>query len=99
MRLDEIKDFLINYGVNEKCKGFEYAIDMIDMVQNEGLKKNKDIINRLSKNYNVSYNTIREELRYAITLSNKYGGRLTIKDLVKIALQKDKERKEINVFN
>ena len=88
----EIRQFLIDFGVNEHCKGFDYAIELVKLVLKDNNIKNKDIIYYISEKENVSPNTVRETLRYAITLTNKYGGRLTIKNLIKQALQKQKER-------
>lgn len=92
MKKKEIIDFLRSYGIYEQCDGFDYLIEVIDYaVKNREFNVAK-IISIVAKKYGKNDNSIRNQLRYCVTMKNYYGGRLTVKEVVKSAIRKTKEK-------
>lgn len=89
MEEEKIITFLKDSGVNEKSLGFNYSVSLIKIILDNPHYTIKNVINYIASEEKKPPTTIKNHLRYAITVSNKYGGRLSIKDLVKLALQKN----------
>lgn len=92
MTYNEIKDFLRGYGVYERADGFKVAVELINLALVTKEKKVNKLVKHIAEQRCKSISTINNELRYAITQKNIYGGNLTVKELVKLALHKQEER-------
>ena len=89
---NKIRELLISYGVNTKSKGFEYTVYVLKNVSLYIVNNEKynllTIIKEIACKENKAVSTIKAQIRYAVTTHNDYGGKLTLKDLEKVVIEK-----------
>lgn len=102
MKREEIERFVKIFGVNPKCKGFEYFVELVYLVvqdYNAGKIKIKNYnikkyFNIIAEKYDARTVTIPSNIRNAVTTSNLYGNGLTPTNIIDNLLCKiERERK------